>query len=744
MKNVVGKSLISDRELSQQIKISLEYFRAFARAGFFDKWSELSPTCETDQRFPSRLLYNEKDIPNIKNTIEEHMFSKEKIPQGMIMDVYLARKIGIKLPQLLKQIEDGKWEGHIRKEMFMPSHPRIVYLFDDEAHLSSPYLSVGMLPEVIDVSPPSLSKYIKNGDLEQPHHLKGTMMWDVNRVREQIPLIMNKYRTHLSEKNKKHSSYNLLTLDQKKWIQDYIDYRLAGSKIIFEDRPIYTKTMLNTDKVIQRKRNDIASFLTKVAAIRCGLDATHEVMIKSSKMNCEVLDLNQFDINRLDISKVVKGKPPGHINRLSKEATGFLYYQLMILEETYPSWRTDAKQMENYHLRRSKLLSAINSFPEKNEMNLKKREKVFLERRQVIEIYQEIMRGGKKVPAMLNYRRNATIWMVACFTGLRPEEMKELRIEHFALDEDGYLQKNKSRYGLLKFPREFSKGGYSPSHPQLGTLVVPQLVDLINNYLKHEIYKYQNTKGKGFLFRNSSLKGDEDGGLRSISEWLRIHKQLFTGILSQQEVSALQLKSSRHSMNNFFETSNLDPKLSGYRKRAAQIQMRHDISKNSGTIGEKHYTDEISPFYYFSVVDKVLNFPWNLNDLQEWEVSNGYEQKKVSIKTPNSFYEFDDGDNDSSSVITPTSVKEAAVTKEFSNIEEIEENSKRILEASRKETEKMSSEKKTLIEELNVINQRLKELRTGQDKTIEIFERLRTIKYLNEQEGLLKAKISRL
>lgn len=60
-------------------------------------------------------------------------------------------------------------------------------------------------------------------------------------------------------------------------------------------------------------------------------------------------------------------------------------------------------------------------------------------------------------PISVNPIKYATMWQLGCTTGVRPEEMQNVRIEHFLLDNNGFLKLNSRGWGLLRLPASASQ-----------------------------------------------------------------------------------------------------------------------------------------------------------------------------------------------------------------------------------------------------------------------------------------------
>lgn len=233
--------------------------------------------------------------------------------------------------------------------------------------------------------------------------------------------------------------------------------------------------------------------------------------------------------------------------------------------------------------------------------------------------------------------KNAMMWRLACTTAVRPEELHKLRIENFLLDSEGYLNLNELGWGELRLPAHISKQENSPSHPEYHTPIPPDTVKQINKYLS-VLYKKQDEnhpKGKGFLFRvDDALPEYQHKGSISFGFIKRIRPRL--DFLDDTQRQDFIFKASRHSLNNLIMQSYIqsDPSLNGLTKRtAADHQLRHTPAK---TVGEEYYLDDITREQYYKILEATINFPWEIDKLQEWEIEKGYRTATHGLEMLNS------------------------------------------------------------------------------------------------------------
>jgi integrase len=625
-----------------------------------------------------KYLFPLNRLENAKEHLEE-IYKLENNP-NIFLDYFFAQSRGITIEELLEEIETGVWDhaivGKRTKLKYSNGRPdRTIYMFDRKKTLNSmKYNTMNQIGEILGISPSTLSNYADRGLLPRPKELEGTRFWDVELIKEALPEIQDEL---YSKRNdfKGQSSWDLLNDEQKTIINEFIKFKSINGKIVWEDREYYNEVYAKPEKSGETQKLKIARFLEKIISERSGIktfktDSSGEIKTRSLKEyaksekakfdpNKLILDLSSHDllhtsdvqsilIDDKDVNRYMEGYSPQSNWSASHIIKPFLYWLLMELEKKYPLWRVDSEnQGKDYYNRRAKLLNAINAFPsqEPDERRKEKRLKVYLVRKQIVQIYQ-VLRNLEKLPKGTYERgmKYATMWMVGYFLGVRPQEIYELRIEHFNLDENCFIKKiNKKGYGSAKFPRQIVKGKYSPSHPLYGTLIVPVLVNLLNEYIKL-LYKYQKP-GNGYLFR-ARLNRPEEKEVSNPFNWLVNYKKYFNKILTTKQIENLQFKNTRHSLNNTLDKTPVPTHLTSIKKRAAEIQMRHNIFMTKGTTGDTNYKDEISARDYFETIDWVLNFPWDEESLGKWEIDKGFAVSYTNDHDPEVLFNFDDDEDE--------------------------------------------------------------------------------------------------
>ncbi|NLP50238.1 hypothetical protein [Bacillus sp. RO1] len=719
---------------------------------------------------PKKYLFPLKRLENAKEQLKE-IFKLEKNP-NILLDYFFAQSRGISIEELQKEIELGRWDDAIvdkRPNLNSAKGNRMVYLFDRKKTLSSmKYHTINQASELLGVSSTALIQYSKRGLITRPKELEGTRFWDVDMIKKVLPTIQdNLYNKRKDWKGQK--ALDFLNDDQRDLIDEFTQFKSSNGKIVWEDREYYKDVFAKPEKTSENHQQVIARFLEKIISERSGIktykidsrsenelvtrNITHysqkeKAMIDAEKLlidfsNDEFLYTNNVSnilIDDRDVRNYMKGYSPQTIWSNSHVIKPFLYWLLMETEKRYPLWRVDSEnQGKAYYNRRAKLLNAINAFPSQppEKRRSEPRLKVYMTRKQIIQIYQ-ILLNLEKLPfgTVQKGLKYATMWMVGYFLTSRPEEVYEIRIEHLTLDENGLVKKiNNKGYGLARFPAEIVKGTYSPSHPKYGTLIPPNLVNLLNRYLKM-LYQHQTIRGKGLLFRSRINRPEEKVESYNF-DWLFNHKKYFDDVLNEKQIENLQFKNTRHSLNNTIDKTAVPESLLTKKKRAAEIQMRHNVFMKSGSTAETNYTDEISAKDYFEVIDWVLNFPWDLENLEKWEINKGFNVSYTNEDTPESLFNFDE--------------EETAVTElEIENLDpddvfntSIQSHATQVINETEnllKEREKMSE---TISEQYDQVQLELKKLRKTSAKKLGITadERVRLIEEYKKKSIQLQTQL---
>jgi hypothetical protein len=152
----------------------------------------------------------------------------------------------------------------------------------------------------------------------------------------------------------------------------------------------------------------------------------------------------------------------------------------------------------------------------------------------------------------------------------------------------------------------------------IGTIVVPRLVDLINDYLEGLYQKHPHFRGEdGWLFRpyedNLEL---QYMSMNHIPKWVAKIKPTMD-FLDSKRVNKFQFKNSRIFVHNSVVNEKIRYISPGRLLEIASLHMRH-YSNGDKTMGQRFYTEPALFKDYFNVMNSVFNFPWDIASLDEW------------------------------------------------------------------------------------------------------------------------------
>lgn len=237
--------------------------------------------------------------------------------------------------------------------------------------------------------------------------------------------------------------------------------------------------------------------------------------------------------------------------------------------------------------------------------------------------------------------RNKVMFLLGCLTGLRPGEITQITLNMFERDPKTGLLKlyGEENYSILRLPTEASKGGYSPSHPEYGTIVLPYLVKVINKYLnspamKGAIEAASHGKDvylvhKGAHWTNGKLHNNAVKNL-----FQRYKEKLSKCLMHHPAGTTFSAHDLRHSCNDlilnlaFYWRSNV---------RIAETHLRHNPDRRSSSVNIRHYSRDISKSAYYNAVLHALNFPWDEMSVKEWMEKRGYNVKTGELPDEISF-----------------------------------------------------------------------------------------------------------
>lgn len=231
------------------------------------------------------------------------------------------------------------------------------------------------------------------------------------------------------------------------------------------------------------------------------------------------------------------------------------------------------------------------------------------------------------------------------FCALRSVEVMVLQVSDFVLDGNLLIADLGAGYGRLNLDARKSKGGYSPSHPEYGIPIVPQLRNLLNLYLQSEHMKGYDEST--FIMRTKPVCEEDnlfDGLPETIfadGDWLKkitenardIMKRLYDKVEPYLDKYNGRISSHdlRRSINQYIKSSNsLVPQ---FQSRIAEIHLRH---RKRG-VNETSYTDDPDCEIFMTCINRSLNFPWDYQLLKEWEDRNLLKFNKRDWGTTNGY-----------------------------------------------------------------------------------------------------------
>ncbi|WP_316571354.1 hypothetical protein [Neobacillus sp. YIM B06451] len=603
-------------------------------------FSEVQPYLikEFDNNGLSKLFVHPDAIPLLQSKYKEikELYNSYASNPRYVHARTAAKLLNKSYNEIIHSIKSGTWADDIISiPKTTPPDPRHKdatehYFIKKEAITENKYKTLKEISESKLISINTLKKYSSEGLLPQPEQLHGTALFNEEQVLAAIPglkALSAKY----SYRKEDYSTFHLLSKKQQAIIMEYISFIKNGGIIEYngyKSRKILANVQKRTKKIMVH----LSSIFCLIICGRCGIQ---EDIIENNRNYAEDYPTNFnpdkfdiFSINRDDFLFINRHRKDTTLINYGHSIRSFYYYLLQKAEEEAVMDEKNYRLFLSFNLR---VKNFLKQFPtsdyEIREDDINKRVKSFLTREQMIEVKDLVLRN----PRSRDPLKEATVWMFCCKTGVRPEELPHIRIEHFLLDGNGYLKLNERGWGILAIPASVSKGGKSPSHKIYKTPICPETVKQINFYLSR-VYKKQgpiNAKGQGYLFRPDYTSPERSYKIDGRFTFIKELKPLLS-FLSLDQRRDFELKASRRSMNNLIDGFDVDLSSFGITNRvqkvAADYQMRH---REGEDIGEKHYTASISEDQFYQVLDKTISFPWNIEKLDAWEIKHGY--KKLNL-----------------------------------------------------------------------------------------------------------------
>ncbi|MBY0098691.1 hypothetical protein [Mesobacillus maritimus] len=583
----------------------------------------------------SNYFVQPEAIPLIQEYYSEHneAYHFYNNSPEYIAAYHVARMLNLSFRELVEQIRRGNWEGkYVEIPKCAPPPPdlldiRMNYFFIRSAVLENRFNTIEQIGKNTNlVSLSQLRQYQRAGLLPQPAHLLGTNLYDETEIITLLPSLKVQVKESFSEfvgENLK-SAFDLLNQKQQELLRKYLRFRENGGVIDYNGYRSAPQ-IANKDEMIEVMKRTISSAFVLIIAGRCGIeDDFHKNPFQRIQLpdgfNPDVFDI--YKVTKDDylfLSTKRKGKT---LINYYQQLRPFYYYLLDSMEEDAMD---DEDEFRKFTRIKRRIMKFLQQFPRKdselNKADVNTRTKTFLTREQMVLIKHYLLEDLRARDPL----KNATMWQLSCTTGIRPEELHKLKIEHFQLDYDGYLKTDEKGWGILRLPASISKQENSPSHPDYHTPIPPDTVKQLNQFLSF-IYRKQDQsfpKGKGFLFRpDYALPEYQYKKPMTFGFINRLRQQL--DFLDDVRKQDFIFKASRHSLNNIIMRTFIrdDISLNDLAKRtAADHQLRH---KPTRSVGEEYYLSEISKEQYYQVLDATINFPWDLEKLKVWEEERGY------------------------------------------------------------------------------------------------------------------------
>ncbi|MUT68496.1 hypothetical protein [Paenibacillus sp. NEAU-GSW1] len=594
-----------------------------------------------------------KDVASIRESAfqigEDEGFGWDtvQIKVGTFIGYSEANKlIGLRNTTFIKLLHNGTFNEfllHVGRDVLPSplrntpggSFPKFAFIRSGVEAFMKRYKSLPEIAEEMGYNYTRLAIYSKAGLMDEAKIAKGK--WDSIWIKENFKKI--KMESVAGRSAKRRNYFGMLSPVQQKIINEFIDYR-TDNKVVFSASAQFPK--FKQSDAPDDWRAQIARAYYSIICFRSGINNWWELEGRNGyrlltederkKFNPELFDF--MDINSNDIQALVRGK--GGMTRFSvkKYIRGFFYYLLMQeKEEIRAQERATGLTMQEARARLvaigedldenlEKFMSRENAQPDKESTSL------FLTRKQLVQMIHNVFNStGKNLHTPI---KNTAMLALGFFSCIRPIEMSKLEIDkHFELDQTTKLIKLKEfkgssgetyKFGVMHVTRDISKMRQSPSG-KYGILLVPKVVHFLNLYLENLYNKYTLPRGKGYLFRPQDTEEFSDShysSSASMVNWMSYHKDMFEGILSEDEISHFSSYDTRHTGNNliakrtFFRNLVLEEQKSD----VAEYHSRHKGKKSTN---KEHYQEKIDLESYVEVINAALNFPFNLDELEIWE-----------------------------------------------------------------------------------------------------------------------------
>lgn len=565
---------------------------------------------------------------------------------------------------------------------------RMKYLFFEKKikngiNIRENFCGLEDLSKILNVNVTMMKRWSSNNLLDEAR-INGTL-YEIRWVKENFLEIAQKNKDAIAVNNnfsplallEKAQATHLLSV-----MEEAVESFLKGGRFGKTKR----KKRVKQGATKERYMRKLAVCMYRIICGRCGIDNYWEIKgpgkyrrltdEEQKKFNPSVFEITDFNPEDIDFL-AVGYEETTFFELMNHYFKPFIEY---VLESQRKELRSFKKKMlgdrENLEENRkeyerlSDLLDlweediedAFDKTPQFKPIPKNERPDIHLNREQLLLVSKKIMNNLQFHDPL---KRN-TIFLLAGFTGIRNDEMCNLMIKDFALDEEGFLQRfecvpdkihttsngisgpsiptdNKYGYGLLFIRKEISKGEYGPS-PEWGTYIAPGVVTVINNYLKMLYKKHPETRTEGYLFRSRDYLPFENYSSTNIGAWIREYREYLVDFLPKFEQKYFRYYDLRHSVAEIIvhQTHLKDPELEKRIERSAEFHIRHDMKNSSmkKSLLKKQYAKDATAIHYFAIMDEALNFPFNFEPsdegiayktFYEWEITKGYRKPDIQV-----------------------------------------------------------------------------------------------------------------
>jgi len=610
---------------------------------------------ETKEMLKKKLKKKYGNLPSWEETESEHgklIYSKEA-----------AKLLGIKQESLLKGIREGKWGGMYLKvgKDLLPNtntsghYQKYAFIIGKVLEHQDNFKTLKVIADEEGLNYHRLLDWSEHGWLNEAklqNHVKWDKSWIVKNYEEMS------LRRYFSNQKKKTEYFGMLGETLQEEIEQYLQYRIEKNTIYYANQNY--GPFKNRD-VAMKVKDDLSRCIYKIICARSGIQNYWQLEFTTSGLGTyrelTPAELGKFDpllfslpdTEEDDIKSIMTGLEQTTRAGLRTMLKPFFFYGLMkekeelrkekrlisrILELDEREMKMNAWRVKSE--RHNDTYEAIEagfrqytpaSIPEPNNQ----RPKIWLSRRQIVEVIQMIVNNKTSSPiGFQNPLKYATMLLLAFMTGIRPAEMRRVRLEYdIALNTDGFLKTDEFGFGKLTLRPEICKAG--GSHKEHGTLIVPVLVEYMNAYLTWLYEKNPKDRGTGYLFRSKDeypstcyktpkamfawLWGRYDGQYRV--------QDAFKRILGDNVDKNFSTYDPRHSVNQLIVngTRYSSDYLQQNALKAAKLHLRH---KGKADVNEDAYQQGLSYDVYRKIIQESLCFPLALqgeDNVDDWEQS---------------------------------------------------------------------------------------------------------------------------